>query len=100
GDVVGEVEQFVAGSTSVMSTMSGDVSIRLGEDTRCRLSARVTTGDIQINGSVQETQRSRRSLEGVIGAADASLELSTVSGDVVIDARRVDLRTPASASGS
>ncbi|MGQ0568592.1 MAG: DUF4097 family beta strand repeat-containing protein, partial [Armatimonadota bacterium] len=91
GDVVGEVEQFVAGSTSVMSTMSGDVSIRLGEDTRCRLSARVTAGDIQINGSVQETQRSRRSLEGVIGGADASLELSTVSGDVVIDARRVDL---------
>lgn len=84
GDVEAEVEQFSAGTTSVLSTMRGDVTARLGPDVRCRLSARTTAGGIRADVPLLEAQRSGGTLRGVVGSPDAALDLSTMSGDVSV----------------
>jgi hypothetical protein len=93
GGVQAHVEQFVSGTTSRMSTMSGDLTVRLGPEARCRLSARVTAGEIEIRAALTERQESRRSLQGVYGSADAVLELATVTGSVTVDAAAADVTT-------
>ena len=97
GDIRVEVERFQPGSASRMSTMSGDLSARLGDQARCRLSARVTSGEIQTNLGLADLRRNRRSLEGVLGSADSSLEMSTVSGDVSVEGPKSGAGAPASA---
>ncbi len=91
GDVDAGVEAFSPGTTSVMSTMSGDVAVRLGERAHCRITARVTSGEIKVSAPIADVQQNRRWLQGVIGSPDAALELSTVSGDVSISAQPVDV---------
>ncbi len=90
GDIDAEIEQLVAGSTSTMSTMSGDITVRLGAGARCRITARVTSGEIKADAPLGDSQQSPRSLQGVLGGPDATLNLSTVSGDISINAERVD----------
>ncbi len=90
GDVEVEIGQLSAGASSTISTMSGDVAVRLGEGARCRITARVTSGDIRADAPLVNVQQSRQSLQGVVGSPDATLDLSTVSGDISINAQRVD----------
>jgi DUF4097 and DUF4098 domain-containing protein YvlB len=88
GDVSAVVDLFVTGSSSTISVMSGDISVQLGEQARCRISARTTSGDLKVDGPLGDVQRGRNSLDGVLGAAEAALEVSTVAGDVVVGVRR------------
>jgi hypothetical protein len=88
GDVLAEVGYLIEGSASVLATISGDVTVRLDRSARCRIRARTASGEIRADAHLAEVHRGRRSLEGVAGGPDASLDLSTVSGDVVIEARR------------
>lgn len=84
GDVDVEVERFLPGSASVAKTASGDVTILLGPEARCRISARTVTGSVDAAVELADVQRTRRSVEGVYGAAEATLEVSTAAGDVSI----------------
>jgi DUF4097 and DUF4098 domain-containing protein YvlB len=90
GDIDVQIEQLTVASLSTVSTVSGDVAVRLGGGVRCRVTARVTSGDISTSGPLVDTQKNRRSLQGVLGGPDATLDLSTVSGDISINAERVD----------
>lgn len=85
GDIHVEVGQFQPGSASRMRTMIGDLAARLGEEARCRISARVTSGEIRTGVALTDQRADRRSLDGVFGAADASLDLTTISGDIAIE---------------
>jgi DUF4097 and DUF4098 domain-containing protein YvlB len=84
GDVSVEVGEFVAGSTSVLHTVSGDITMRLGARTRCIVRARVTSGDIDLEGLSGQDGPTRRSIEAVVGAPDSVVELSAVSGDISV----------------
>jgi DUF4097 and DUF4098 domain-containing protein YvlB len=84
GDVSADVDEFVSDSTSVLHTVSGDITMRLGARARCIVRARVTSGDIDVEGVSSETGPTRRSIEAVVGAPDAVVELSAVSGDVSV----------------
>lgn len=88
GDVLAEIGHLIEGSASVLATISGDVTVRLGESARCRIKARTASGEIRADAHLTDLHQGRRSMEGVAGAPDASLDLSTVSGDVVIEASR------------
>lgn len=85
GDISVEVDRFQPGSASRMSTMSGDLAARLGDQAHCRISASVTSGEIQAGVNLTDLRRNRRSLEGVLGSANASLEMSTISGDISVE---------------
>jgi DUF4097 and DUF4098 domain-containing protein YvlB len=89
GDVAAAVDLFIPGSSSTISVMSGDISVRLGDQVRCRIAARVTSGELDVEGPLSEVQRGRRTLEGVLGAPEARLDLSAVSGDVAVNVRRL-----------
>ncbi|MDI6771506.1 MAG: DUF4097 family beta strand repeat-containing protein [bacterium] len=84
GDVEAEVGQFVAGSISRLATVSGDLTTRLGPRAGCRVNARVASGEIRTGEGLDEVQRGQRSLQGVHGSSDATLDLSTMSGDILI----------------
>lgn len=86
GSIEVEVDQFTAGTTSTLATMSGELTVRLGPRAGCRVSARVAAGDIHVAVPLAEAVRGRRSLEGVVGSADAALHLSTMSGEITIAA--------------
>lgn len=95
GDVGVEVAEFVAGSASRISTVAGDIEVRLDRSARCRFSARVAAGEVRVRGPLRDVQRGRQSAEGVAGSPDATLTLAAVKGDVVLDAQAVDAPTPA-----
>jgi len=84
GDVEAEVDQFVAGSASRLATVSGDITTRLGPRAACRIGARVASGEIRTGEGLGEVQRGSRSLQGTRGSGDATLDLSTMSGDILI----------------
>jgi hypothetical protein len=90
GDLHAEVEEFATGVSSRMRAMHGDVSVRLRAQAGCRISARVTSGEIQA-GQAFPDQQGRRTLSGVYGSGGASLDLSTMSGDISIDADPLDV---------
>ena len=84
GDLSVDVGEFVDGSSSVLHTVSGDITMRLGARTRCILRARVTSGDIDVEGISGTSAPARRSIEAVVGAPDAVVQLSAVSGDIAV----------------
>jgi DUF4097 and DUF4098 domain-containing protein YvlB len=84
GDLSVDVGEFVSGSSSVLHTVSGDITVRLGSRARCVLRARVTSGDIEVEGVSESGGPTRRSIEAVVGAPDAVVELSAVSGDLSV----------------
>ncbi|MDR7418297.1 MAG: DUF4097 family beta strand repeat-containing protein [Armatimonadota bacterium] len=100
GDIAVEVAQFAPGTASHASTVSGDVAVRLGPRAACRLRATVTAGDIEAPAGLIDGHESDRALRGVWGAPDASLELSTVSGDVTIQGAKGDVHVDAATAGA
>jgi DUF4097 and DUF4098 domain-containing protein YvlB len=84
GDVVVDADEFEPGSTSVLHTISGDITVRLGARARCIVRARVTSGDLDIEGVSRAERQTRRSVEAIVGAPDAVVELSAVSGDITV----------------
>jgi hypothetical protein len=99
GDITAEAPQLVPGTTSRASTISGDISVRLGPHARCRLSVRVVAGEIQAPATLADRQENRRTLRGVYGGADAQLDLSTVSGDVTVEGTVADVQMGAATVG-
>lgn len=84
GDVEAEVGRLSADAGSVLSTMSGDITVRLGPDAGCSLTARVVSGEIHTGVPLREARQDRRSLQAAYGSGGARLTLSTVSGDITL----------------
>jgi DUF4097 and DUF4098 domain-containing protein YvlB len=98
GDLAVDADEFVTGSTSVLHTVSGDITVRLGARTRCIVRTRVTSGDISVEGATDADRPTRRAVEAVVGAPDAVVEISAVSGDVTVSGAHASV-APASVLG-
>ena len=48
--------------------------------------AEATAGDIDVDLPLQNPQKSRRRVEGILGSADATIELRVLSGDLSVGA--------------
>jgi hypothetical protein len=80
--------------------MSGDISIHLGEQAHCRVVARVTAGEINVRAPLLEMQQGRRVVQGVYGSPAASLEASTVSGEVTIEGSQTGVSAETTPAGT
>ncbi|NTV64318.1 MAG: DUF4097 domain-containing protein [Oscillochloris sp.] len=68
-----------------ISTISGDVQLRLPDASDLKLIITTVSGDLSSDLDLREAQRARRSLSGSLGAGEEALTISTTSGDVVVD---------------
>lgn len=84
GDVC--VEAGMLEGESQISSVSGDVEMKIAADNVCLITASTVSGDIGLHmGMVQITGQNKRSVKFAYGAAgdtDKTLEVSTVSGDI------------------
>jgi hypothetical protein len=80
GDV--EATGALAGT---ISTISGDVQLRLPSASDLVLDMSTVSGDLSSDLELRDTQQDRRRLSGTLGAGEATLKISTTSGDVKVD---------------
>ncbi len=81
GDI--SIEQDAVSDMSIGST-SGDVRVRLPEDSQFYLGVSTVSGDIKNDFSIKISSSGGRDLEGVIGDGKERIMINTVSGDVTI----------------
>lgn len=81
----GDIEAVVAlapASTNRMSTISGDVRLRLQQPQDLRLDASTTSGDLRADLAGRERSEERRRLNVMLGEGRTLLSITTTSGDV------------------
>ena len=81
GDIL--IEQEAVSDMKLGST-SGDVRVKVPEDSQFYLDISTVTGDIKQDFSIKVFSSGRRDLEGEVGNGDERIMISTVSGDVTI----------------
>jgi len=81
GDI--SIEQDGVSDMNIGST-SGDVKIKLPEDSQFYLDISTVSGDIKCDFDMKISSSSRRSLEGAVGDSGDRIMISTVSGDVTV----------------
>lgn len=69
---------------STISTISGDVVVRLPEDSSFTLDATTISGEIDSDFELQDGQESRRERSGTVGNGGPRLEIETTSGDISV----------------
>lgn len=74
-------------STNSLNSISGDVNLRLPDDSHFRLDASTVSGDISSDFELSDGQQVGRSLSGAAGDGSATLTIGTTSGDISIDRR-------------
>ncbi len=84
GDVSLRVRDLRSGGSSVISTMSGDVTFSLNPAARCRIDASTLAGDIHSRLPLGDMAWDRRRLSGVLNAPDAAVQISTSHGDITL----------------
>jgi Putative adhesin len=72
-------------SANTLDTISGDVNLRLPEDSGFRLDASTVSGDLSSEFDLRDGETARRSLSGVVGDGSATLTIGTTSGDIDIE---------------
>jgi lia operon protein LiaG len=82
GDIY--VEQEDPGNMNI-STTSGDVGIKISEDSGFYLKSNTVSGEIDSKFPIDIISSGRRSLEGRVGSGEKEIIVSTVSGDIEID---------------
>jgi hypothetical protein len=81
----GDVEARIGlreGSNSRISSISGDVGVRLENVANLELEATTTSGEIE--SDLEGLDEERRSLRGSLGDGSAALSVSTTSGDIEV----------------
>ncbi|MBX0327216.1 DUF4097 domain-containing protein [Oscillochloris sp. ZM17-4] len=68
-----------------ISTISGDVQLRLPSASDLALNVSTVSGDLSSDLELRDTQQDRRRLSGTLGAGEGALTISTTSGDVEVD---------------
>lgn len=82
-DVRGDL---AAGAEQRLNSVNGDITLRLPADSNLRLEADTLSGDLKTTFTLRNAVRERRTLSGDIGAGGATLNITTVSGDVRVAA--------------
>jgi len=72
------------GSTAAMATVSGDVSVDLGQNSSAAIEASTVSGEIDCEMDLAGLRQGSRSLSGKLGGGQGSLSVKTVSGDITI----------------
>jgi hypothetical protein len=75
-----------AGANGV-SSISGDIRLRLPDDADFRLDASTVSGDINNEFELQGAETGLRSLSGTAGDGGSTLNVSTTSGEIAIERR-------------
>lgn len=78
---------LVAGASNTIDTVSGDVDLRLDENSSFDLQADTVSGDISTDYTLANKQEDRRSLRGKANGGGTSLKISTTSGDISVETR-------------
>ncbi len=86
GDIAIEVAEPFSGHIRSES-VSGEVAIALPAESDCRLRATTMSGTISGTLWPADTQRARREVRGRLGRGTGSLEISTTSGDIRLNAQ-------------
>jgi lia operon protein LiaG len=81
GDIL--IEQDAVSDMKLGST-SGDIRVKLPEDSQFYLDINTVSGDIKQDFSLKVISSGRRDLEGEVGDGDERIMVHTVSGDVTI----------------
>ena len=81
GDIL--IEQDAVSDMKLGST-SGDIKIKLPEESQFYLDISTVSGEIKHDFSIKIISSGRRDLEGEIGDGDERIMISTISGDVTI----------------
>jgi len=81
GDIL--IEQDAVSDMKLGST-SGDIRIKLPEDSQFYLDISTVTGDIKQDFPIKVISSGRRDLEGTVGDGEDRIMISTVSGDVTV----------------
>ncbi|MCJ7665329.1 MAG: DUF4097 domain-containing protein [Actinobacteria bacterium] len=68
-----------------LESKSGDVKVRLPEDSQFYLKIKTVSGDIKNNFSMKISSSGRRELEGIVGDGGGKIIISNISGEVIID---------------
>lgn len=72
-----------------VSTISGNVELRLPSHSNLELAVNTLSGDIETTLDLRNIERDRRTLTGIAGTGGATLSINTTSGDVSIKTERV-----------
>lgn len=84
GDI--EYEGSLApGGANAVTTLAGDVRIRLPDDSGFSLNANTISGDLETSFDLQNRQEDGRNLRGTVGGGQATLEIETTNGDVHVE---------------
>jgi len=84
----GEIEyqgSLASASGNTLDSISGDVNLRLPENSDFRLDASTVSGDLSSEFEPHDGETARRSLNGVVGDGSATLTIGTTSGDIDIE---------------
>jgi lia operon protein LiaG len=81
GDIL--IEQDAVSDMKLGST-SGDIRVKLPEDSQFYLDINTVSGDIKQDFSLKVFSSGRRDLEGEVGDGEDRIMVSTISGDVTI----------------
>ena len=86
GDVEVRLNALAPGARVNLEVLAGDLEVELASTIRAALRAEATAGDIDVDLPLQNPQKSRRRVEGILGSADATIELRVLSGDLSVGA--------------
>jgi hypothetical protein len=84
----GEIDydgSLARGSANKVDSISGDVRLRLPDESGFRLDASTVSGELNSEFELRDGQPALRGLSGVAGDGSATLTIGTTSGDIGID---------------
>jgi hypothetical protein len=85
GSVEVEMARVDPASRSALSTTNGSVRLTLPRDVGADVTAHTVNGSVSCDFDLADSHKSRRRLEGRIGAGGARFELGTVNGSARVD---------------
>ena len=83
----GEITADLSGCREVtgdVTSHNGDVRVSVGKDTSATVEARTSNGGIDCSAPLSDVRKSRRSLDGKLGAGGGKLEVETHNGAIAI----------------
>ena len=85
GDVDAEIGIHEGGSISLRTT-DGDIGLRLPSTAKVRIAATTLSGSVSCGLPLISVEQDNRQLRGVLNEAIGEIDISTASGDVLIEA--------------
>jgi DUF4097 and DUF4098 domain-containing protein YvlB len=85
GDISVTLTALASGARVALEAVAGDITATLAPEIRASIRAQATAGAIDVQKvPLQDLQRGRGWVEGVLGSRDSSIDMRTVSGDLAI----------------